>query len=121
MTVSIRYVQNTTTAANVNTEIGSNGKDCQLIAFDIKTIAGIAASANADVLTWTGSGKILSVISVCIKSPSGGMNFGATTEATSTKVTIDTTGKIIKIAVGSGGNVILANSTISILALVGNY
>ena len=58
MTVAIRYVQNTMDGGDNTPSVGSTGTDSQLVAIDVTTTAGIAATANADVLKWTGSGKI---------------------------------------------------------------
>lgn len=119
MTSVVRYVQNTSTAANVNTAVGSTGGDYQLIAFDIITVAGIAANANANVLTWTGSGKIKSVIQYLVKSNAGAIHVPVA--AATDSVTIDATGKIINVAVANGGTAIAANSVISLLLVIGNY
>lgn len=119
MTSVVRYVQNTSTAANVNTAVGSTGGDYQLIAFDIITVAGIAANANANVLTWTGSGKIKSIMSVEVFSQAGAIN--APSAAAATSVTIDATGKIINVAVANAGTAIVANSIIKLLLIIGNY
>ena len=119
MTSVIRYVQNTTTAANVNTTVGSTGGDYQLIAIDVTTAAGIAANANATVLTWTGSGQIKSIFSVFMKSTVGAINVPIATATTS--VVVDATGKIVNVAVANGGTAIAANSVISLLLVIGNY
>lgn len=119
MTSVVRYMQNTTNAPNVNTAIASTGGDYQLLAFDITTTAGIAANANANVLTWTGAGKIKTILSFMVKTAAGAINVpvpGATTSAT-----IDATGKIINVAVANGGTAIAAGSIISMLIVVGNY
>ena len=72
MTSVVRYVKNTTTAANVNVAVASTGGDYQLVAFDITTAAGIAANANANILTWIGAGKIKSILSVFVRAAGQG-------------------------------------------------
>lgn len=119
MTSVIRHVKNTTTATNVNTEIASTGSDHQLIAFDITTAAAIAAGANADILTWTGAGKIMSIVSFFVRSNAGVIN--APIAANPTSVVIDATGKKINIAIAANGTPVVANSTISMLLVIGNY
>jgi hypothetical protein len=119
MTSVIRYVKNTTTATNVNTNVGSTGGDYQLIAIDVTTVAGIFANGTANVLTWTGSGQIKSILSVFIKSNVGAINVPAA--AGTTRVTIDESGKIVNVAVAAGGTAIAANSVISLLLVIGNY
>ena len=116
MTSVVRYVQNTTTAANVNTAVGSTGGDYQLISFDIVTTAAIAAGANANVLTWTGAGKIKSISNYTTRGANGlYRTIGFDT------VTIDATGKIINVAVAGGAGNILAGSTLTFLLVIGNY
>lgn len=119
MTAAFRYVKNTVAPDAATIPIGSTGKDSQLIAFDITCTGGIAANANANILQWTGAGKIQSVISFQILAAAGGINVpvaGATTS-----VTIDATGKIINVAVANGGTAIVANSVIKLLLVIGNY
>lgn len=122
MTSVVRYVQNTTTAANVNTNAGSTGTDYQLVVFDITTTAAIAAGANANILTWTGAGKIKSIASVLMKATTtqGVIGVGVTA-LTATNLTIDATGKIINLAVLAGGVAIPANATICLTLVIGNY
>jgi hypothetical protein len=122
MTSVVRYVQNTTTAANVNTNAGSTGTDYQLVVFDITTTAGITANANANILTWTGAGKIKSIASVLIKATNtqGVVGVGITL-VTATNIIIDATGKVINLAVSNGGVGIPANATICLTLVIGNY
>lgn len=122
MTSVVRYVQNTTTAANVNTNAGSTGTDYQLVVFDITTTAAIAAGANANILTWTGAGKIKSIASVLMKATTtqGVIGVGITA-LTATNLTIDATGKIINLAVLAGGVAVPANATICLTLVIGNY
>ena len=118
MTAAFRYVKNTADPVD-SIKTGSTGKDSQLIAFDITCTAGIVVGANANILQWTGAGKIQSVISFYILTAAGGINVpvaGATTS-----VTIDATGKIINVAVANGGTAIAANSVIKLLLVIGNY
>ena len=119
MTTSFRYVKNTVLPNAAPIPIGSTGKDSQLIAFDITCTGGIAANANADILQWTGAGKIQSVISFQILAAAGGIN--VPDAAAITSVTIDPTGKIINVAVANNGTAIAANSVIKLLLVVGNY
>jgi hypothetical protein len=115
MTSVIRYVKNTTTAANVNTSVASTGGDYQLIAFDIITTAGIAANANANVLTWAGAGKIKTVLSFMVRTAAGAINVPVAAATTSA------TGKILNVAVANGGTAITAGSIISMVLVIGNY
>lgn len=119
MTTAFRYVQNTVAPNAATIPIGSTGKDSQLIAFDITCTAGIAANLNANILQWTGAGKIQSVISFYILTAAGGINVSVA--AATTSVTIDATGKIINVAVANGGTAIAANSIIKLLLVIGNY
>ena len=123
MTSVIRYVQNISTAANVNVAVGSTGKDFQLVAFDIKSTAAIAAGGNANILTWTGAGKIKSMLSVFIRNPDDGevMPLGAVDQDTHTLITIDAARKTINISVPAGGVAIDAGSVVSLLLVIGNY
>ena len=122
MTTAIRYVQNTSTAANVNVNIASTGGDYQLVAFDIITTAGIAAGANANILTWTGAGKIKSIQSVFIREDDGEIiPLGAVAQNTHTLITLDAAGKTINIDVPAGGAAIGAGTLVSLLLVIGNY
>jgi len=118
MTTAFRYVQNTVAPNATTIPIGSTGKDSQLIAFDITCTGGITANANANILQWTGAGKIQSVISFQILA-AGAINVPVA--ASTTSVTIDATGKIINVAVANGGTAIAANSVIKLLLVIGNY
>ena len=119
MTATIRYVQDSTADPVDSIKTGSTGKDSQLIAFDITAVGAIAANTNANILQWTGAGKIQSVISFYILTAAGGINVPVVSATTS--VTIDPTGKIINVAVASGGTAIAANSVIKLLLVIGNY
>ena len=125
----VRYVKNTTTAANVNVAVASTGGDYQLVAFDITTAAGIAANANANILTWIGAGKIKSILSVFVRAAGQGavaqtgevIPFGAVAQNTHSTITLDATGRIINIALLAGAPPINAGATISLLLVIGNY
>ena len=129
MTSVVRYVKNTTTAANVNVAVASTGGDYQLIAFDITTAAGIAANANANILTWIGAGKIKSILSVFVRAAGQGavaqtgevIPFGAVAQNTHSTITLDATGRTINIALLAGAPPINAGATISLLLVIGNY
>ena len=123
MTSVIRYVQNTSTAANTDIAVGSTGKDSQLIAFDVITTAGIAAEADANILTWTGAGKIQAILSVFIRNPADGgvIPMGAVAEETHTLITLDAAGKTINISIPAGGASIPAGAVVSLLLVIGNY
>jgi hypothetical protein len=123
MTSVIRYVKNTSTAANVNVAVGSTGKDYQLVAFDITTTAAIAAGANANILTWTGAGKIKSIQSVFIRAADDGevIPLGGVVQNTHALITLDATGKTINIEVPAAGAAIDAGSVVSLLLVIGNY
>lgn len=123
MTTAIRYVQNTSTAANVNVAVASSGGDYQLVAFDIITAAGIAAGANANILTWTGAGKIKSIQSVLIRNPDTGeiIPLGAVAQNTHTLITLDAAGKTINISVPAGGAALEAGALVSLILVIGNY
>ena len=123
MTTAIRYVQNTSTAANVNVAVASTGGDYQLVAFDIITAAGIAAGANANILTWTGAGKIKSIQSVLIRNPDTGeiIPLGAVAQNTHTLITLDAAAKTINISVPAGGSAMDAGCVVSLVLVIGNY
>jgi hypothetical protein len=123
MTTAIRYVQNTSTAANVNVAVASSGGDYQLVAFDIITAAGIAAGANANILTWTGAGKIKSIQSVFIRNPDTGeiIPLGAVAQNTHTLITLDAAAKTINISVPAGGSAMDAGCVVSLVLVIGNY
>jgi hypothetical protein len=123
MTTSIRYVQNTTPAANVNTSVASTGGDYQLVAFDITIGAGIAANANANILTWTGSGKIKSILAFTPRVAATGelLPLGIVAQNTHTLITIDASQKILNVIVPAAGVAIPVNTVISLLLVIGNY
>ena len=127
MTVSVRYVKNTMDGAGNTPSIGSTGTDSQLVAIDVTTTVGIAAGANANVLQWTGSGKIKSVFNVFMRRNVAPNNtgevipMGAVAQSTHTTITLDATGKIINIALLGTATPIPANTTISFLLVIGNY
>ena len=130
MTSVVRYVKNTTTAANVNTNVASTGADNQLIAIDVLVNAGIAAGANANVLTWTGSGKIKAIISVFMRRTGSGdpatdtgevIPMGAVAQNTHSSFTIDATGKIINCNILANATLLPTFTTISFLLVIGNY
>ena len=129
MTSVVRYVKNTTTAANVNMAVASTGGDYQLVAFDITTAAGIAANANANILTWIGAGKIKSILSVFVRAAGQGavaqtgevIPFGAVAQNTHSTITLDATGRTINVALLAGAPPINAGATISLLLVIGNY
>ena len=123
MTSVIRYVKNTSTAANVNVNVASTGGDYQLVAFDIKTTDGIAAGANANILTWTGAGKIKSILSVFIRAPANGevISMGAVAQNTHTLITLDAAAKTLNISIPAGGVAIEAEAVVSLLLVIGNY
>jgi len=122
MTTTIRYVQNTSTAANVNVAVASTGGDYQLVAFDIITTAGIAAGAHANILTWTGAGKIKSIQSVFIREEDGEIiPLGAVAQNTHTLITLDAAGKTINISVPAGGAALEAGALVSLILVIGNY
>ncbi len=123
MTSVVRYVKNTSTAANVNVAVTSTGKDYQLIAFDITTVAGIAAGAHANILTWIGAGKIKSILSVFVRNPDDGevIPLGAVAQNTHSLITLDATAKTINIAIPAAGVALDANTVVSLLLVIGNY
>ena len=123
MTTVVRHVKNTSTAANVNVAVGSTGKDYQLVAFDIKTTDGIAAGANANILTWMGAGKIQSIQNVFIRNPDDGeiMPLGAIDQDTHTLITLDEDDQTLNIDIPAGGVPIDANAVVSLLLVIGNY
>jgi hypothetical protein len=123
MSSVIRYVTNTMDGGANTPNINSTGKDYQLVAFDITTTVGIAAGANANVLIWTGSGKIKSIVQVRAKVIATGelIPMGIVAQNTHTLVTLDVTGKIINVSVPGVGATIPANSVISLLLIMGNY
>lgn len=120
MTTAFRYVQNTVVPNAATIPIGSTGKDSQLIAFDITCTNQIVAGGNANILQWTGAGKIQSIINTQIILPNGSIHV-AGTGGGSAAVTIDATGKIINIALSNGSATVTTNSVIKLLLVIGNY
>jgi len=132
MTSVIRYVKNTMDGGGgANPAVGSTGSDSQLVAIDVYTTAGIAANANADVLTWTGSGKIKSIVSVFMRRTGSG-NIGVTDtgevipmgevdQVTHSTFTVDATGKTINCSLLAGATPIPTFTTICFLLVIGNY
>ena len=123
MTTVVRHVKNTSTAANVNVAVGSTGKDYQLVAFDIKTTDGIAAGDNANILTWTGAGKIKSIQNVFVRNPADGeiMPMGGVDQDTHTLITLNEDDQTINIDIPAGGVAIDADAVVSLLLVIGNY
>jgi hypothetical protein len=123
MTSVIRYVKNTSTAANVTVAVASTGGDYQLVAFDITTTAGIAAGAHANILTWTGAGKIKSIQTIFVRNPDDGevIPFGAVAQNTHALITLDAAGKTITIEIPAGGAALDAGVVVSLLLVIGNY
>lgn len=115
MTSVVRYVTNNT---GVAITVGSTGGDYQLVAYDITLGAQIAANANANILQYTGPGKIKSILLYLVKA-AGSVRSPA--PALQDVVTIDATGKIINVAVANGGVAIAQNSLVSLLLVIGNY
>jgi hypothetical protein len=91
----IRYVRNSSRVPNVDIDVSSTGWDYQLIAFDITLSAGIAAGAQAVILTLEGSGEIKSVQTVFIRNPQTGevIPMGAVAQNTPTIRTTDASRK----------------------------
>ena len=131
MTSVIRYVKNTIDGpAPAQAGVGSTGSDYQLVAIDVLTTAGIAANANANVLTWTGPGKIKSIVSVFMRRTGSGnpatdtgeiIPMGAVAQNTHSTFTVDATGKTINCRLLAGATVIPTFTTISFLLVIGNY
>ena len=118
MTSVVRYIPNQTSNPNGN-KVGSTGKDYQLIAYDITLGAEIAAKANADILQYTGSGQIKSLLSYQVKGPDGTIRSPAPN--LEDKVKITSSGTLINVAVADGGVPIAVNSVVSLLLVVGSY
>ena len=132
MTSVIRYVKNTMDGgAPASPRVGSTGTDSQLIVVDVLTEAGIAANANADVLTWEGSGTIKSIVSIFMRRTGSGnigvtdtgeiIPMGAVAENTHSTFTIDATGKTINCSILANATPIPTFTTISFLLVIGNY
>jgi len=130
MTSVIRYVKNTIDGGG-SPRVGSTGFDSQLIAVDVFTTAGIAAGANADVLTWTGSGKIKSIVSILMRRTGSGnigvtdtgevIPMGAVAQNTHAQFTLDPTGKTINCSIRGHAVPIPTFTTITFLLVIGNY
>jgi hypothetical protein len=129
MVAVIRYVNNTMDGGG-SPCVGSTGSDCQLVAIDVFTRAGIAANTNADVLTWTGSGKIKSIVSVFMRRTGSGnpatdtgeiIPMGAVAQNTHSTFTIDATGKTINCRLPATATPIPTFTKISFLLVIGNY
>lgn len=129
MVAVIRYVKNTMDGGG-SPCVGSTGSDCQLVAIDVLTRTGIAADANANILTWTGPGKIKSIVSIFMRRTGSGNNqtdtgeiipMGAVAQDTHSTFTIDATGKVINCRLLAGATPIPTFTTISLLLVVGNY
>lgn len=118
MTSVVRYITNKTTGAN-GIQVGSTGKDYQLIAYDLTLGAEIAAKANADILNYTGSGQIKTMISYQVKGADGSIRSPAPDLEDIVKIT--NSGTTINVAVADGGVPIAANSLISLLLVIGSY
>lgn len=131
MTSVIRYVKNTIDGlAPAQAGVGSTGFDHQLVVIDVLVAAGIAANANADVLTWTGSGKIKSIVSAFMRRTGSGVPqtdtgeiipMGAVAQNTHSTFTVDATGKTINCSLLAGATPIPTFTTISFLLVIGNY
>ena len=132
MTSVIRYVKNTMDGGDpASPSVSSTGSDSQLVAIDVLTTAGIAANANADVLTWTGSGKIKSILSVFMRRTGSGntgvtdtgeiIPTGAVAQNTHSTFTVDPTGKTINCSLLAGATPVPTFTTISFLLVIGNY
>ena len=132
MTSVIRYVKNTFDGGDpTSCQVGSTGFDHQLVAIDVLVTAGIAANANANVLTWTGSGKIKSIVSAFMRRTGSGnigvtdtgeiIPLGAVAQNTHSTFTVDATGKTINCSLLAGAAPIPTFTTISFLLVIGNY
>lgn len=130
MTSVIRYVKNTMDGGG-SPHVGSTGSNSQLIAVDVLTTAGIAANANADVLTWTGSGRIKSIVSVFMRRTGSGnigvtdtgevIPMGAVAQNTHTQFSVDDTGTTINCRLRGHATPIPTFTTITFLLVIGNY
>jgi hypothetical protein len=129
MVAVIRYVNNTMDGGG-SPCVGSTGADCQLVAIDVFTRAGIATNANANVLTWTGPGKIKSIVSVFMRRTGSGdpatdtgeiIPLGAVAQNTHSTFTIDATGKTINCSILATATPIPTFTKISFLLVIGNY
>lgn len=116
MTV-MRYVP--VTAADINAS--STGLDGQAILFDI-TLPVIAVGAIVPVLNYTGSGRILAVVSIDFTDRSVANQIGimpvGNTAATTTYVSI--VGDLVSVGVRASGTAIVAGSKLSLVLLISN-
>lgn len=123
MTSVVRYVQHTMDGGTNTPSVSSTGFDHQHVKFDITTTVGIAAGDNADILVWTGAGKIKSCDLLGAKIIATGelLPVGAVAQNTHSLLTVDAAGKTINLSVPAAGVAIPANSLISLLLVIGNY
>ena len=130
MTTVIRYVKNTMDGGDpASCRVSSTGSDHQLVAIDVLVTAGIAANANANVLTWTGAGKIRSIASIFMRRTGSGnigvtdtgeiIPMGAVAQPTHSTFTVDATGKTINCRLLAGATAIPTFTTISFLLVIG--
>jgi hypothetical protein len=129
MTSVIRYVKNTMDGGG-SPAVGSTGSDSQLVAIDVFTREGIAANANTNVLTWTGSGTIKSIVSILMRRTGSGdgptdtgeiIPMGAVAQNTHSTFTIDPTGRTVNCSILPNATPIPTFTTISFLLVIGNY
>jgi hypothetical protein len=129
MVAVIRYVKNAMDGGG-SPHVGSTGSDSQLIAVDVYTTAGIAAGANADVLTWAGSGRIKSIASIFMRRTGSGdpntdtgevIPMGAVAQNTHSAFTVDAAGKTINCRLLDNATPIPTFTTITFLLVIGNY
>jgi len=129
MVAVIRYVKNTMDGGG-SPCTGSTGADCQLVAIDVFTRGGIAANSNANILTWTGTGKIKSIVSIFMRRTGSGnpatdtgevIPTGAVEQNTHSTLTIDPTGKTITCRLLATATPIPTFTTISLLLVIGNH
>ena len=129
MVAVIRYVRNTMDGGG-SPCVGSTGSDCQLVALDVLTRTGIAAGSSADILTWTGPGKIKSVVSVFMRRTGSGdpntdtgevIPLGAVAQNTHSTVTVDAAGKTVTCRLLADATPLPTFTTISLLLVIGTY
>ncbi len=123
MTSVVRFVKNTMDGGEQTPKIGSTGGDYQLIALEITTTAGIAADADADILEWSGAGKIKSILSFIARVKATGelIPSGIAAANTHTLLSVDAAGKVVNVSVPAAGVAIPANSSMALLLVIGNY
>ena len=117
MTSVVRYVTNTT-AAGIN--LASTGADYQLLAIDITVSNAVAAGANANVLQYTGSGTIKTIL-FSQATLNGSIRMTGAGAAAQDILTVDATGRIINLSIPAGGTAFGAGAILSLLLVVGNY